>query len=151
LARSARLTPLAQRLAVDFDTDPRFDAVRAVQIRLTGFDRDKLIRLGYSVRDLYAQGDPDKARIRHLVDDAFVRDLADAVSGHLGAGLAPRVFLRKLVSDVLYRVSEHPDFEPRKNYRKVQLKASELTEEERNLTMRGQFADSADDVELILP
>src|SRR5690606_16848581 len=74
-----RLTPLAQRLAVDFDTDPRFDSVRAVQIRLTGFDRDKLVQLGCAVRDLYAQGDPAEARIMALVDDAFVKSLATAV------------------------------------------------------------------------
>ena len=33
-----RLPPLAQRLATDFTTDPRFDNPRAVQIRLPGFD-----------------------------------------------------------------------------------------------------------------
>ena len=41
-----RLTPLAQRLATDFGTDPRFDSPRAVQLRLTGFDLPKLARLG---------------------------------------------------------------------------------------------------------
>lgn len=40
-----RLAPLAQRLATDFG-DPRFDNPRAVQIRLTGFDPDKLTTLG---------------------------------------------------------------------------------------------------------
>ncbi len=38
-----RLPPLAQRLATDFSTDPRFDNPRAVQIRLPGFDRDALL------------------------------------------------------------------------------------------------------------
>ena len=33
-----RLPPLAQRLATDFTTDPRFDSPRAVQLRLPGFD-----------------------------------------------------------------------------------------------------------------
>ena len=41
-----RLPPLAQRLATDFSTDPRFDNPRAVQLRLPGFDRDALLALG---------------------------------------------------------------------------------------------------------
>ncbi|MEV5409587.1 BREX system ATP-binding protein BrxD [Thermopolyspora sp. NPDC052614] len=143
-----RLTPLAQRLAVDFDTDPRFDTVRAVQIRLTGFDRDKLVQLGCAVRDLYAQGDPEEARIMSLVDDAYVKSLATAVAGQLGVGAAPRVFLRKLVSDVMYRVSEHPDFDPRLHYRKVNVSESDLNEDERNAF---RHHASADDVELDLP
>ena len=51
-----RLPPLAQRLATDFSTDPRFDNPRAVQVRLPGFDRDALLTLGAKVRDLYAAG-----------------------------------------------------------------------------------------------
>jgi P-loop Domain of unknown function (DUF2791) len=38
-----RLPPLAQRLATDFSTDPRFDNPRAAQLRLPGFDRDALV------------------------------------------------------------------------------------------------------------
>ncbi|HHV22973.1 MAG TPA: BREX system ATP-binding protein BrxD, partial [Propionibacterium sp.] len=40
-----RLAPLAQRLATDFTTDVRFDNPRAVQVRLPGFDRDRLVEL----------------------------------------------------------------------------------------------------------
>jgi hypothetical protein len=47
-----RLPPLAQRLATDFSTDPRFDNPRAVQVRLPGFDHDSLVDLGVKVRDL---------------------------------------------------------------------------------------------------
>jgi hypothetical protein len=145
-----RLTPLAQRLATDFDTDARFDTARAVQIRLTGFDRDKLVELGCVVRDLYAHGDPARDRIMSLVDDSFVKDLADAVAGHLGAGAAPRVFLRKLVADVLYRVTDFNDFVPRRDYRKVKVSAAELTEDEYNAARKVRGASSADDVELEL-
>ncbi len=49
-----RLPPLAQRLATDLSTDPRFDSPRAVQLRLPGFDLDRLGELGRAVRDLYA-------------------------------------------------------------------------------------------------
>ena len=62
-----RLAPLAQRLAVDFTTDPKFDNARAVQIRLPGFTHDSLCELGGRVRDLYAVG--ASPRIPALVDD----------------------------------------------------------------------------------
>ena len=45
-----RLPPLAQRLATDFATDPRFDSPRAVQLRLPGFDLERLAELGRKVR-----------------------------------------------------------------------------------------------------
>ena len=69
-----RLTPLAQRLATDFGTDPRFDSPRAVQLRLTGFDLPKLALLGSSIRDVYASGldEAASARIGALVDDAYI-------------------------------------------------------------------------------
>ncbi|MEV4833415.1 BREX system ATP-binding protein BrxD [Nonomuraea sp. NPDC049486] len=146
-----RLTPLAQRLHTDFRTDPRFDTARAVQIRLTGFDRDKLVQLGGAVRDLYAQGNPAEQRITALVDDAYIKDLATSVAGHLGVGVAPRIFLRKLVADVLYRVSDHEDFDPRRDYRQVTVTESELSEDELNAFRRSRAAVSADEVELDLP
>jgi hypothetical protein len=143
-----RLAPLAQRLAADFD-DPRFDNPRAVQIRLTGFDIGKLTTLGCTVRDLYAAGAADEARVRSVVDDRYVADLARAVTGGLGGqtGIAPRVFLRKLVEQVLDRVDQFPDFDPRQHYR-LTLYRGELTEVERNAWQ--QRADDADDVELEL-
>ncbi len=59
-----RLAPLAQRLATDFGTDPRFDNPRAVQIRLPGFTVDSLVELGGRVRDLYADGSSAAERVR---------------------------------------------------------------------------------------
>ena len=57
-----RLPPLAQRLATDFATDPRFDNPRAVQLRLPGFDLDRArASSARRVRDLYAGG---RRRIR---------------------------------------------------------------------------------------
>ncbi|GIH67761.1 BREX system ATP-binding protein BrxD [Sphaerimonospora thailandensis] len=147
-----RLTPLAQRLHVDFQTDARFDTTRAVQLRLTGFDRDKLVELGCAVRDLYAQGDPAEQRIRTLVDDAYIKDLATSVAGSLGVGAAPRIFLRKLVADVLYRVSDHEGFDPRRDYGQARVTEAELdNDDERNAFRRGRTAVSADEVELDLP
>ncbi|MEV0168774.1 BREX system ATP-binding protein BrxD [Nonomuraea fuscirosea] len=145
-----RLTPLAQRLATDFGTDPRFDSPRAVQIRLAGFDLLKLVQLGSTVRDLYLVGARSPERVRTKVDDAYIGVLASAVAGGFGGkvGVAPRVFLRKLVADVLDRVDEFTDFDPRQHYA-LTMSAAELTLEERNsLTTR---AADAEDVELDLP
>jgi hypothetical protein len=145
----SRLTPLAQRLATDFGTDDRFDSPRAVQLRLTGFDLPKLAKLGTAIRNVYASGSDIRTRIAILVDDTYVADLASIVAGELGGhvGVAPRVFLRKLVADVLDRVAEFDDFDPRQHY-KLTLSATELTDTERNAAA---FRPAiADDVELDL-
>lgn len=142
-----RLAPLAQRLATDFTTEPRFDNPRAVQLRLPGFTKDSLVALGQTIRDLYASGSPDPERITAMADDSYVADLATAVSGALGGkvGVAPRLFLKKLVGDVLDRIDQFEDFDPRKHYA-LTVGVSELTEVERNAAASG-----ADDVELELP
>ncbi len=81
-----------------------------------------------------------------MVDDRYIGDLADAVAGSLGgkAGVAPRVFLKKLVGDVLDRVDQFPDFDPRAHYA-LTVDAGELTAVERNAA-RG--AGSLDEIEL---
>ncbi|MEU4966789.1 BREX system ATP-binding protein BrxD [Streptomyces smyrnaeus] len=139
-----RLAPLAQRLATDFTTDPRFDNPRAVQVRLPGFTQESLINLGTTIRDLYADGASAPDRIRQLADDAYVADLGRAVGGALGGkvGVAPRLFLKKLVGDVLDRIDQFADFDPRQHYR-LTVSSDELTEVERNVA-----AAAADDVEL---
>jgi hypothetical protein len=139
-----RLAPLAQRLATDFTADPRFDNPRAPQLRLRGFDLDALVEVGRKVRDVYASGADSADRLLTLVDDDYLATLARAVSGELGAqvGVAPRVFLKKLVGDVLDRVDQFPDFDPREHYR-LTITDSELTEVERN----ARHASSVDDIE----
>ncbi|MGI5232537.1 BREX system ATP-binding protein BrxD [Actinoallomurus sp. CA-142502] len=135
-----RLPPLAQRLATDFTTDPRFDSPRAVQLRLNGFDLARLGELGRSVRDLYAGATRQSARIVERVDDAYVAELATAVTGGLGGkvGIAPRLFLRKLVADVLDRVDAFEDFDPRLHYA-LTLSSAELSETERNAASAGDI------------
>ncbi len=136
-----RLAPLAQRLSVDFTTDARFDNARAVQIRLPGFTQESLGELGRRVRDLYAVG--ASPRIAEVVDDDYIDDLARAVAGKLGGqvGVAPRLYLKKLVADVLDRVDQHPDFNPRRDYA-LTVEARELGEVER------QAASGIDDIDL---
>ncbi|SCE83364.1 P-loop protein of unknown function [Micromonospora haikouensis] len=140
-----RLAPLAQRLATDFPADPRFDNPRAVQLRLPGFTVDSLVELGRRVRDLFAAGSPAEERLRAVADDAYLADLARAVTGQLGGrvGIAPRLFLKKLVAGVLDPVELYPDFDPRRDYA-LTLAPAELTDVERNATR-------ADDIELELP
>ena len=148
-----RLPPLAQRLATDFSTDPRFDNPRAVQLRLPGFNREALLALGVKVRDLYAAGSDDSGRIGKVLDDSYVGELADAVTGSLGGkvGVAPRVFLKKLVADVLDRVDQFADFDPRRHYQ-LTLAAGELSEEERNAAaLSTSDAARANDIDLDLP
>jgi hypothetical protein len=131
-------------LATDFTTDSRFDNPRAVQIRLSGFTHDKLVEVGKRVRDLYAEGSPQEDRIRRVVDDAYLVDLGSAVAGDLGGkvGIAPRLFLKKLVSDILDRVDQFPDFDPREHYR-LTISTADMNNVERNAA-----AQSADDIDL---
>jgi hypothetical protein len=141
-----RLPPLAQRLATDFTTDARFDNPRAVQIRLPGFSQDLLQEVGTIVRNLYADGSDSGERVRKLVDDDYIASLALAVAGSLGGqvGVAPRVFLKKLVGDVLDRVDQFDDFDPRQHY-KLTVRSGELNDVERNAAAG---VTNPDDIEL---
>lgn len=139
-----RLAPLAQRLHVDFGRDARFDNPRAVQIRLQPFDFTRLTEVGGNVRRIFQARSHSGDRIGSVVDDRLLGDLAATVAGKLGGkvGVAPRIFLKKLVSEVLDRVDQFPDFDPRRDY-DLSISASELTGDERH-------AVSPDDVELDL-
>jgi hypothetical protein len=139
-----RLPPLAQRLHVEFGSVDRFDNPRAVQIRLRNFDIQGLVEVGRKVRDLVAEGSSAEDRIRQLADDAYLEALARAMVGALGGKvcLAPRLYLKKLVGDVLDRIEQFPDFDPRKHL-SLTLAGAELSLEER-------AAASVDDIELKL-
>jgi hypothetical protein len=127
-----RLAPLAQRLHVDFGTEQRFDNPRAVQIRLSPFDQGSLLAVGKRVRDIYSETQANEVRLRTVVDDVYIESLARAVAGGLGGkvGVAPRLFLKKLVADVLDRVDLHDSFDPRQHY-KLTLAENEMTANER--------------------
>src|SRR3954452_10291707 len=139
-----RLEPLAQRLHVDFQTDARFDNPRAVQLRLSPFDHDRLVEVGTKVRDLYMFDCTAPERVRRLATDDLVSGLARGVTGKLGGkvGVAPRLFLKKLVSDVLDRIDQFEDFDPAQHY-KLNLSTGEMTATEREARATG-----VDDIEL---
>ncbi|WLD15125.1 BREX system ATP-binding protein BrxD [Planctellipticum variicoloris] len=140
-----RLEPLAQRLHVDFQTDARFDNPRAVQIRLPAFSLDRMVLVGSKVRNIYQEHAQAPDRIATLCDDQYVRDLASGVAGKLGGkvGVAPRIFLKKLVADVLDRIDLFPEFDPREHYA-LTISETELTPVER----QAMGAADVDDIEL---
>lgn len=137
------LPPLADRLHTEFAKDPRFDNPRAPQLRLAGFDQARLVELGIRVRDLYVAGISDPERVRSAADNTFLQRFAAAVAGELGGkiGIAPRLFLRKLV-DVLDKIEQFPIFDPYTDY-EVKIAPTELSDAER-------AALNADDVPLDL-
>jgi len=143
-----RLPPLAARLATDFGGDPRFDNPRAVKIRLAGFDQAHLVELGRRVRDLYVVD--AASRVAGVVDDAYLADLAAAVAGPFGGkvGVVPRLFLKKLVVEVLDKVDLFDDFDPRRDYA-LTVADAELTPVE--FAARAGAAPTVDDVPLDLP
>lgn len=140
-----RLEPLAQRLHVDFKTEARFDNPRAVQIRLPAFNLERLWQVGCRVRNIFQQQAHSPDRIAAHCDNDYVRVLAEAVAGKLGGkvGVAPRIFLKKLVAEVLDRVDQFPDFDPRQNYA-LTIADTELTTIER----QAMSAASVDDIEI---
>src|SRR5271156_3553826 len=139
-----RLEPLAQRLHVDFRTDSRFDNPRAVQLRLASFDHDRLVEVGIKVRDLFVTDCSSPARVLRLADNTYIETLARSVTGKLGGkvGIAPRLFLKKLVSDVLDRIDQFDDFDPRQHYQ-LTVNAGEMT-----IVEREAQAQNVGDIEL---
>lgn len=140
-----RLAPLAQRLHTDFGADPRWDNPRAVQLRLTGMTQDRLLDVGLRIRDLFAEGSVARERVLARCDDRVVARLAEALVGRFGgqARVAPRLYLKKLVTDVLDRVELFEDFDPLQHYAPT-VETHEMTAEERHA------AQSVDDIDLDL-
>lgn len=120
---------LLSRVNVKFDDDPRWDNLKAAQVRLLPFDEERLFQVGRRVRDLYPTAQP--SRLQATVSDAFLRSLVRQVTtGFKGSvAIAPRTFLREL-TDVLDRVDQHQDFDPLQHYKltldEAQLKPEEL-------------------------
>jgi hypothetical protein len=139
-----RLPPLAQRLHVDFATDAKYDNPRAVQIRLRSFSIESLVEVGAKVRAIFSESADSSDRLSRLADDDYILQLARAVAGKLGGkiGVAPRIFLKKLVGDVLDRIDQFPAFDPRRDY------ALTIADQEYNEYERA--ATKASDIELTL-
>jgi type II secretory pathway predicted ATPase ExeA len=141
-----RLPPLEQRLHVDFSGNPKFDSAQAPQLRLLPFDLGRLVQVGRKVRDIYPG--EHATRIAERVDDDVIGLLARGVIGKLGRkiGAAPRLFLRKLVGELLDKVDEHEDYVPKRDFELV-VTAAEMTAEEREAA---GIERSVDDIALDL-
>ncbi len=141
-----RLEPLAQRLHVDFQTEARFDNPRAIQLRLSSFNHERLVEVGIKVRDLFLADCSAPDRVKRLASDQYINTLARAVTGKLGGkvGIAPRLFLKKLVADVLDRIDQFEDFDPSRHYQ-LTINTSEMTAIEREAQ-----AKTVEDIELDL-
>ena len=139
-----RLPPLAERLHTDFSGEAQFDNPRAPQVRLRPFDIEKLVDAGKRVRALYPAEAPE--RIAAKIDDALLRELALGVAGSLGkqVGVAPRIYLRKLVTELLDKVDQFPDYDPRQHFKLV-VDVNEMSAEERSAA---GVARSVDDIAL---
>jgi hypothetical protein len=122
------LAPLYQRVQVTFSEDPRWDNLRATQVRLLPFAEDKLLEVGRRVRNLYPA--KETARVASRVDDRFLAALVAQITAGFGGkvSLAPRLFLRELI-DVMDRVDLHADYDPTAHYR-LELDDAKLTPEE---------------------
>ncbi len=122
------LAPLHQRVHVTFSDDPRFDNLRAPQVRLLPFNEERLMTVGQRVRDLYPARNAD--RVAQRISDDFLRALVEQVTSGFGGkvALAPRLFLRELI-DVMDRVDLHEDYDPVQHY-KLELDDQKLTPEE---------------------
>jgi hypothetical protein len=84
-------------------------------------------------------------RLAAKASDVYIDELARAVAGRLGGkvGVAPRIFLKKLVADVLDRIDQFPEFDPHQHYQ-LMIQDAELTATERHAAA----ASSADEIEL---
>jgi len=122
------LAPLYQRVQVSFSEDPRFDNLRAPQVRLLPFTEERLLTVGRRVRDIYPAKNADRVEAR--VDDLFLSALVSRVTAGFGGkvAIAPRLFLRELI-DVMDRVDLHEDYRPSDHY-KLELEDGKLTSEE---------------------
>lgn len=141
-----RAPALEQRLHVQFDADPRFDNPRAVQVRLMTFDQAKLVEVAKRVRWLFPAEHPD--RIQAKVTDDVLAAVATQVTGQLGAktGIAPRLFLKKLVEQLLDRVDQFDEFDP-VQHMNLKIASAEMRPEEAEAA---GIAKSPDDIVLEL-
>jgi hypothetical protein len=106
-----------------------------------------LVKVGCKVGDLYTANPKVHERVSKMVDDTLIARLADGVAGQLGGktGIAPRIFLKKLIADLLDIVDLNADYDPGKHYT-LTIREDELSDEERNSVA----ADGVEDIKLDL-
>ncbi len=122
------LAPLYQRVQVSFGDDPRWDNLRAPQIRLMPFTEARMLLVAQRIRGLYPASNPE--RIQQRITDRFLTQLVAQITAGFGGkvAVAPRVFLRELI-DVMDRVDLHADYVPEEHF-KLDLSDEKLNEQE---------------------
>ena len=112
---------------------------------VNAFNQARLVEVGVRVRDIYPTKHPD--RITEKVSDRTILALASAVAGNLGGkvGIAPRLFLKKLVA-LLDQVEEHEAFDPAVHWQ-LKIDASDMNADEREAA---GIERSVDDIQLDL-
>jgi hypothetical protein len=112
---------------------------------LRGFDHARLVEAGKRVRAIYPTKHPE--RMAGKANDGVLDGLAIAVAGKLGGkvGVAPRLFLKKLVA-MLDKVEEHASFDPAVHWQ-LQIAASDMTAAERDAA---GIERSVDDIQIEL-
>jgi hypothetical protein len=111
------------------------------------FKHESLVEIGQKVRRIFVSGLADGDRVLAKVDDNVISSLASGIAGRLGGevGLAPRIFLKKLVTELLDVVELHQEFNPREHYKPV-ITGEELNDAERTAVA----AASPDDIQIDL-
>ena len=98
------------------------------------------------MRDIFSAYSNEADRITTIADRNYIEQLARAIAGTLGNRVGTRLyFLKKLVSDILDRIEQFPDLDPRIHYA-LTVSSSELNEIERNALRAG----NVDEIELEL-
>jgi len=84
------------------------------------------------VRNIFVSGLEDGDRVGTTVNASVISALATGIAGRLGGevGLAPRIFLKKLVAELLDVAELHEEFDPRVHYKPV-IAGEELNDAER--------------------
>lgn len=120
---------LEQRLGVRFSDDEP-DDLKQRQVRLRGFDRERLILVAKRVREIFPADHGDRVLAR--ADDTLAEAMATKVTEGFGGtvSVAPRTFLREWVR-VLDLVDQHADYDPKAQYKFDLSKATDLSPEEK--------------------
>ena len=108
--------------------------------------QERMLAVGKKVRALYPADHPE--RIQAKATDEVLLAVARKVAGQLGqkTGLAPRLFLKKLVDRLLDRVDQFEDFDPEEHL-DLTISVAEMTPEE---AAAAGIAKTPDDIALDL-
>ena len=126
----AGLPPLHDRIR--FNDSGAYTSLRQPQLALKPFDRERLRKVAWKLRELFPA--EDRARMESRVPPELIDRLVDRVTaGFRGdVGVVPRQFLRTFV-ELLDRVDEHPDYDPARDEAFGTPEAARLSDDERRL------------------